>query len=304
MPNRFPYIPAPFDFNKEFKEAKQANSTLEARLRFLAMRAIPTDLNLLRQLIEAGLDPNCEVLFYNPLRKKPELIPLLTACVVQIYLRLHERPAEHIDTSMISWLLENGASLTHQRESTLHMASALGLVDVMRPLLRKADVAQPALAHRGKTSLIGETALHWAARFGKAETAVLLLQTKADVNAKAESGITPLHLAAWGWHFATIRVLLKHGANIKEKDGRGDTPLDVACEKGKARIAQLMIEESFDPDHTPEEKYAEAYDMVKESNKGAVSALFDTYCRTIRPRPVTENGSAVPAAPARYHTML
>jgi ankyrin repeat protein len=57
-----------------------------------------------------------------------------------------------------------------------------------------------------------------AALSGHKATARLLLDHGAGIEAKNESGLTPLHSAAWKGHEITVRLLLNYGANIKAKD--------------------------------------------------------------------------------------
>ena len=65
-----------------------------------------------------------------------------------------------------------------------------------------------------------------------------LITKGAKVNARANSGQTPLHKAANGGdrkdnrpgpgHLAAAKVLLKHGADPHAKDNSGKSPLDLA----------------------------------------------------------------------------
>ncbi|KAL0358860.1 UNVERIFIED_CONTAM: Acyl-CoA-binding domain-containing protein 1 [Sesamum angustifolium] len=58
---------------------------------------------------------------------------------------------------------------------------------------------------------------------------VLLLEKKADVNAKDDEGQTALHYAAVCERAAIAKLLVEHGADIQIKDKEGNTPVDV-CE--------------------------------------------------------------------------
>lgn len=63
---------------------------------------------------------------------------------------------------------------------------------------------------------------------------------KADVEAKDNSGKTPLHSAAeWG-HKAEAELLLAHKAKANAKDNHGKTPLQLAEEKGYKDLAELL----------------------------------------------------------------
>ena len=70
----------------------------------------------------------------------------------------------------------------------------------------------------------GSTPLHNAVE-GASE---ILLAHGADVNAKSDSGYTPLHGAARDAAFERVKVLLEHGADVNAKNSYGSTPLDLA----------------------------------------------------------------------------
>ncbi len=52
-------------------------------------------------------------------------------------------------------------------------------------------------------------------RQGNAETARLLLDASANVNAKLTDGSTPLALAAWKGHAEVVKLVLARGANYR-----------------------------------------------------------------------------------------
>lgn len=52
---------------------------------------------------------------------------------------------------------------------------------------------------------------------GHTETARLLLDSGANVNAKLTDGSTPLALAAWKGHTEVVRLVLARGANFRAR---------------------------------------------------------------------------------------
>ena len=76
------------------------------------------------------------------------------------------------------------------------------------------------------------TALHVAAHCGHVKIAKLLLDQKADVNARALNGFTPLHIACKKNRIKVIELLIKHGASKEATTESGLTPLQVASFMG------------------------------------------------------------------------
>jgi len=86
----------------------------------------------------------------------------------------------------------------------------------------------------------GETSLHLAARFSRADAVKRLLEAKADCNAEDFSGRTPLHTAIAADALGAFEILIRNRAtslNAKSKDG--NTPLILAVRNCSD---QMMIE--------------------------------------------------------------
>ncbi|MGO9706171.1 MAG: ankyrin repeat domain-containing protein [Limisphaerales bacterium] len=86
------------------------------------------------------------------------------------------------------------------------------------------------------------TALHEAARSGRAEIAELLLENGSDVKATELEGDTPLHTAIkWGGHEEVVKVLITHRADVNARDKDGKTPLYSAAVSGYTNIILLLL---------------------------------------------------------------
>jgi len=91
----------------------------------------------------------------------------------------------------------------------------------------------------------GETPLHKAAYVGTKEVTELLISKGADVNAKDSSGETPLHMAAFSDQKDIAELLISKGADVNAKDSQGETPLHEAISSRK-EIAELLISKGAD----------------------------------------------------------
>jgi ankyrin repeat protein len=92
-----------------------------------------------------------------------------------------------------------------------------------------------------------ETPLHIAARFGPVEMVELLIRMKADVNATAYSGFTPLHLAKAK---DIAALLIGAGADLNKRDYWGKTPLQKAAQLGMSPIVEAILESGYPCDLT------------------------------------------------------
>ncbi len=94
----------------------------------------------------------------------------------------------------------------------------------------------------------GTTPLALAAWFGHTDTATLLIERGADVNAKKTSpdGSSVLAHATMKGHKYIVALLLDKGVNVNVKDTQGATPLALAAWLGRTDIAKLLIERGAD----------------------------------------------------------
>ena len=181
-----------------------------------------TSLQIIEQLLSAGVNPNPQLKLAPPLRNIGNdrgLDGLLTIGTTPLL-----RAAKALDAPAIRLLLEKGANLnlTSTRGITPVMAAAgAGSTDAdTRGIYITEDVQQRSI-----------------------ESLKLLLAAGADINGKdATRGLTALHEAArWGWN-DVVRFLVDHGANLDARDSRGMTPIDSAMGKagGNSRGGQRI----------------------------------------------------------------
>lgn len=133
------------------------------------------------------------------------------------------------DTDLVKWLLEKGANpyggQSWRRRSSLHMAADLGHVEAVRSIL--ASQINP-----GVPDVFKDTPLHVAAGKGRAEVAQLLLLAGAPVDARNDSGLTPLMEVFQSTskvsaedQIATARVLIDAGADVNAYADYAGPPL-------------------------------------------------------------------------------
>lgn len=84
------------------------------------------------------------------------------------------------------------------------------------------------------------TPLHIAAASDDVESARLLLDNFANMEAVDRENMTPLNCAAYSGSFHVLQLLLRHNANLKSKDVNGWTPLMNACVYGEYTTFELL----------------------------------------------------------------
>lgn len=116
------------------------------------------------------------------------------------------------------------------RETALMYLAVVGETDRAKDLIRRG-----ALVNRK-----GWTPLHYAASTGKLETAQMLLENDADVNAKAPDGTTPLMMAAYAGSEPVTRLLLDAGADVHLRTNQSYSAVDWAGFKSHTSLAQKL----------------------------------------------------------------
>ncbi len=147
------------------------------------------------------------------------------------------------DLATVQSLLTKNRHLALDRDksgkSPLHYAALYGHANIAELLLSKGAKID-GMDHQGMTPL------HLAAMAGQTLMAQFLIAHSADVNAKARSDWTPLHIAAlWGKR-DVAELLIAGKADIAARDSDGRTPLHLAAWKGRTGMLDLLIKSQAD----------------------------------------------------------
>jgi hypothetical protein len=150
------------------------------------------------------------------------------------------------DTALAAWLqvhrpnlIQEPFSFWEEASLPLYYASYIGLEAVVRVLLEHK-------AEVDAKDRYGRMALHGAAARGREAVVRVLLEYKADVDAKDRYGRTALLWAANRGHGVVVRLLLEHKADVGAKDRYGRTALLLAAEGGHGAVVQLLLEHKAD----------------------------------------------------------
>jgi ankyrin len=122
----------------------------------------------------------------------------------------------------------------------------------------------------------GATALHWAVHRDDLEAADLLIRAGADVNAANRHGVTPLAMASLGGNASMIDSLLKAGADPNATGPSGETMLMNAARNGRPEAIKLLLAAGADVNATEPRRGTTALMWAAaQKNAAAVKALLE-----------------------------
>ena len=116
----------------------------------------------------------------------------------------------------------------------LHYASRDNKIDFVNSLLQSNDIDVNAQDVNGVGSL------HFAARNGHTQIVKMLLDKKAQVDAKDNWHWTPLHFAADQGHDEIVKLLLSYKADINAKTDENENALNLAIENGHFEVTRTL----------------------------------------------------------------
>ena len=153
------------------------------------------------------------------------------------------------DVAAVRKLLAGGADVNAAQGdgmTALHWAAEYGDAELARMLLHAGAAVAPA------TRIGSYAPLHIAARNGHTSMAVLLLEAGGDATAAAPgTGATPLHLAAVAGAAELVVALIERGADIDAREaGWGQTPLMFAASMNRVDAIRALLDAGADPDIT------------------------------------------------------
>jgi ankyrin repeat protein len=145
--------------------------------------------------------------------------------------------AQNGKTEYVRGILQEGTDVNSRYRDTtaLWAAARNGHTDTVRLLLEKGANIE------AKTDT-GLTPLMSAAEFKHDDIVRILLETGADVNAKDSYGMTALFFAVIGSDVETVKQLLGKRAEVNVIANQGLTPLKTARKFGKKDIEQILLE--------------------------------------------------------------
>lgn len=142
---------------------------------------------------------------------------------------------------IVDLLIDEGCPVEHpdaEGYTALHYACQRGHLTVAKSLItNNAPIDAPGPR--------GQTALHLAMQPPPRQSVVMLLiQHKANVNARDATFQTPLHIGASQGNVAMCNYLLNEGAQLDSREVHSKTPLQLACEAGHYELVQMLLNQS------------------------------------------------------------
>ena len=134
-------------------------------------------------------------------------------------------------------LIENNANIEPKDQyGYTHFIGLLGITVLKQ--LKYSSTTKQILKQNIKTAL----PLHRAAWGKSTETAQILIDNNANIEAKDDDGDTPLYNAAWNNSLETAQILIDNNANIEAKNNVGETPLHGTAWSDSTETAQILID--------------------------------------------------------------
>jgi uncharacterized protein len=204
---------------------KDANpNSADAGYTALHTAVLRGDIELVKQLLAYGANPNARVTQGTPITREGEDFILPTPLVGATPFLL---AAKFLEADIMRLLAKAGAD------------PRLGTQDGTTPLMAAAGIGWGGgVDRRGRdTSGLGDPVIHDEDR--ALEAARVALDLGADANAANDAGDTALHGAASKGYNTIVQLLADRGARLDVKDKRGRTPL-ASAQKSTADLLRKL----------------------------------------------------------------
>ena len=184
-----------------------------------ALNVRPNRLNLLRQNINKDLT----IIFYCDFGEESQ-------AVAELFGEFGFRHCLSLEGGFEEWMLQR----TRQAKMT----------DDLCEWLAANDYSCRDLEKRGFN---GETALLFAARSGRTDYLVELLDRGANVDTRNNDGNTAVWLACYSNDIHSLRELIQCGADLNVQNDNGATALIYAASAGREVMVKTLVEAGADP---------------------------------------------------------
>ena len=163
-------------------------------------------------------------------------------------------------------------------------------------------------AHIEERDVKGRTALFRAARVGRLENIVLLLERGADPNAKDNTDEAPLQAAARYGYLECVRALIEAGARINDfpdpaKTEYSETALCSAVRRKFSEVAEFLLGAGADPNAASSSERLPLHEAAGSGNLPLCRALVaaGANLKTTVKLPLYDNGHNLRWLPRSCH---
>jgi len=101
----------------------------------------------------------------------------------------------------------------------------------------------------------------------------LLVENKAEINAKGDNGKTPLTIALRKSNLEVAQLLLEKGADINSRDDKGVTPLMWATYEGRVETVKFILKNNPDINASNNKDRTALSYAIEKNNKDIIAAL-------------------------------
>jgi ankyrin repeat protein len=162
-----------------------------------------------------------------------------------------------------------------------HDETALMYLSILGENERAAGLIQAG----AQVNRLGWTPLHYAASKGQVDTARLLVQWGAIINAPGPDGTTPLMMAALSGKPAIVRFLISQGADPTMFNAAGETAADWALKRKHTALAEQLK--------------AVAQRVAQRRREGHTAGGLGAHAVPVAPGAPADNAAPEPAAAAK-----